>query len=345
MTSNTSPSPYVASASSDPVGYHPWNAFDGTGGGWVGSGPAAWLQIEIGTSYVLDSYSISAAETSSSRAPSAWTMEGSPDGSTWTTLDTKTGITGWGSPSTRTFAIATPGSGYQYFRINITANGDGGTLTEIDRLNLYGTLAEGTTPQTITFPATLPFSATSTSGLTVAYTIASGPGVVSGNNLTITAAGTIVVTATQSGNGTYAAATPVSTSFTAVDFAPHNLTSDISHPPFIASSSGGQGGSGNDYASFDSAAGNGLFESVAVPFWVQLDTGGPYNIVHGYTITSGTAGNDSSLNSWTLEGSNDGTTWTTLDTQTGVAPWGLGLSDPNKSFPCNSNTVATVLDR
>ena len=280
MTSNTSPSPYVASASSDPVGYHPWNAFDGTGGGWVGSRPAAWLQIVIGTSYVLDfpTASLPLRRQAIARPqPGRW--KASSDGSTWTTLDTQSGITGWGSPSTKTFTIATPGSGYQYFRINITTNGDGGTLTEIDRLNLYGTLAAGTTPQTITFPATLPFSATSTSGLTIAYSITSGPGVVSGDSLTITAAGTIVVSATQSGEGTFGEATPASASFTAVDFAPHDLTSDTSHPPFIVSSSGAAGGVGNDHNAFDAAAGNGEWESVAVPFWVQLDTGGPYNIV------------------------------------------------------------------
>ncbi|WP_446742445.1 beta strand repeat-containing protein [Silvibacterium acidisoli] len=73
--------------------------------------------------------------------------------------------------------------------------------------------------QTITFttlPSTAAFGAppitlkaTASSGLTVTYS-ATGPASISGSTLTITGAGTVVVTASQAGNGTYAAATPIS---------------------------------------------------------------------------------------------------------------------------------------
>ena len=52
-------------------------------------------------------------------------------------------------------------------------------------------------------PYTLP-SAT-TAGLTVTYTVVSGPGTVSGNTLTLTGAGTLVLNARQAGNSSYAA--------------------------------------------------------------------------------------------------------------------------------------------
>ncbi len=56
-------------------------------------------------------------------------------------------------------------------------------------------------------PITL--SATASSGLAVTFSVTSGPGTISGNSLTITGVGTIVVAANQAGNATYAAATAV----------------------------------------------------------------------------------------------------------------------------------------
>ncbi len=76
--------------------------------------------------------------------------------------------------------------------------------------------------QTITFPnpgaqtygTPLTLSAYSSSGLPVSFTVVSGPATLSGNTLTFTAAGSVTVQATQGGNSSYAAATPVSVSFT-----------------------------------------------------------------------------------------------------------------------------------
>jgi Regulator of chromosome condensation (RCC1) repeat len=64
----------------------------------------------------------------------------------------------------------------------------------------------GVSPLTITLP-------TSTSGLPVT-TQATGPASLSGSKLTITGAGLVTLTATQTGNSGYAAASPVTTSFT-----------------------------------------------------------------------------------------------------------------------------------
>jgi len=68
----------------------------------------------------------------------------------------------------------------------------------------------------LTYPRSTPvaLSATASSGLTVTYAVVSGPGTLSGNQLTLTAAGTVVVRATQAGDSTYAPAT-ADQSFTA----------------------------------------------------------------------------------------------------------------------------------
>ncbi len=63
-----------------------------------------------------------------------------------------------------------------------------------------GTVTYGVSPITLT--------ASATSGWPIAYTVISGPATVSGNVLTITGAGSVVVEADQSGNTDYAAAAP-----------------------------------------------------------------------------------------------------------------------------------------
>jgi len=86
-------------------------------------------------------------------------------------------------------------------------------------LNLSGTATSAGAPQTITFPqpaspityTTTPITltATATSGLTVTFSVISGPGTVNGNQLTVTGVGSIVVAADQPGSLSYSAAPEV----------------------------------------------------------------------------------------------------------------------------------------
>ena len=59
----------------------------------------------------------------------------------------------------------------------------------------------------------LTLNATASSGLTVSYSILSGPATITGNTLTITGSGTVVVRALQSGNADYSGARSVDQSF------------------------------------------------------------------------------------------------------------------------------------
>ncbi len=91
--------------------------------------------------------------------------------------------------------------------------------------SISGTTAlSGPIAQTISFPQPtagsvgeqMTLTATASSGLPVTFSILSGPATLSGTNnttITYTAAGTVVIEAIQSGNGTYSAATPVTQSF------------------------------------------------------------------------------------------------------------------------------------
>jgi len=99
-------------------------------------------------------------------------------------------------------------------------------------------LAVGSTSQTITFP-TVPsqqagfratLQATSTSGLTVSYTsTTTSICTVSGSTLTFVTNGSCSVTASQAGNNTYAAATPVTQAIVVTTFctAPSNVPSNV----------------------------------------------------------------------------------------------------------------------
>ena len=112
--------------------------------------------------------------------------------------------------------------------------------------NLSITVNAALTPQTITFanpgsqavgtPLTL--SATASSGLTVSFSsTTTSVCTVSGTTATFIASGTCSITASQAGNATYAAATPVSQSFTANVSGKPIITSFTANPTSIASGS------------------------------------------------------------------------------------------------------------
>jgi CSLREA domain-containing protein len=89
--------------------------------------------------------------------------------------------------------------------------------------DVTGTLVIAKADQSISF-ASLPnkaygdapfnISATASSGLPVSFSIVSGPASISGNNVTITGAGTVTVRASQAGDNNYNAAASVDRSFT-----------------------------------------------------------------------------------------------------------------------------------
>jgi hypothetical protein len=146
MTSNSAPSPFVASASSEenPSASCACKAFDGGTNYWVsaGGGGVGWLKLDIGSgnTKILKSYGVKVnIIPEPNRAPKNWTMEGSNDNSTWATLHTVTNQTSWGSGELRTFVCDIAITAYRYFRINITAN-NGDANIEICELYLFDAL-------------------------------------------------------------------------------------------------------------------------------------------------------------------------------------------------------------
>lgn len=140
---------------------------------------------------------------------------------------TITGFVNNDTQSTATLGVpaesttATTSSSVGTYPITITQ----GTLTAVNYTFSFvnGTLTiTGATPQSITFgalpgvtygAAPITLVASASSGLAVSYSV-TGPASINGSVLKITGAGLIAVTATQTGNNTYAAAPPVTQSFT-----------------------------------------------------------------------------------------------------------------------------------
>jgi hypothetical protein len=151
MSADNAPSPLVASASTVHTTYAAWYAFDGASGThWLATATTGWLKIDLGSNIIKTTYAIQALTGLQTRAPSAWTIEGSTNNSDWTTIDTRTGqsFSDWSS----TFTIASPGS-YRYYRLNVSANqGDASYLGLAEwKLYITGSAAPTFTKATINY--------------------------------------------------------------------------------------------------------------------------------------------------------------------------------------------------
>jgi hypothetical protein len=104
-------------------------AFDSNPGTkWFGyNAPTGWLQYDFGANnaQVIKRYTINSADVPA-RDPKDWQFQGSQDGSTWTTLDTRSGQLFSVVQAQNTYSIGNT-TAYRYYRLNVTANnGNGG---------------------------------------------------------------------------------------------------------------------------------------------------------------------------------------------------------------------------
>lgn len=119
QTSNSAPTGYVTSASINNT--DAFRSFDDDNATYWGneSGETGIVTRQFNSARCATAYTI---RTTGTGYPSAWTIQGSNDGSSWITLDTKT--TTLSANSETTFSIAASLS-YVYFRMNITATSTG----------------------------------------------------------------------------------------------------------------------------------------------------------------------------------------------------------------------------
>lgn len=142
MTSNTAPSPLVASASKSESGVGPWKLFDGDASTFWGSGLGSsteWAKVDLGAgnAVTVASYSLQASPATMALMIKDFTYEGSNDDAAWNVLDTRAGQTGWTTGQVRSFTLAAVSAAYRYHRIRPTAGNTSGEY-HIAGLQAYG---------------------------------------------------------------------------------------------------------------------------------------------------------------------------------------------------------------
>ena len=123
MTSDTTPSPYVVSASQELGGYPASAAFDNNlGTDWLTStSPTGTIEIDMSSATSINYYTIAPSHLTTAASPENWTFQGSNDNSAWSTLDTESGVTNWVASVPEIFKLGSTYS-YRYYRLNVTQN-------------------------------------------------------------------------------------------------------------------------------------------------------------------------------------------------------------------------------
>ena len=162
-------------------------AFDGlTSTKWYTdiNASTGWIQYKFGSglAWKITRYQVTSANDVAQRDPKNWQFQGSNDGVTWTTLDTRTNETFASRLLTKTydFANSTP---YRWYRLNITANNGGsGYPIQISELSLLSAAVDAgdKTPPVMTVPSDMSVNAPADTGIAVNFN-ATATDVVSGD--------------------------------------------------------------------------------------------------------------------------------------------------------------------
>lgn len=145
MTSDTTPSGTSSASNFVDNSNKPFMAFDhDLNTKWTTTNGITSAQLEYdfggGNAKVISAYAITGPPYNSTiddqaYAPKTWTIQGSNDNSTWTTLDTRTNVAAWAVWERRSYAFSNT-TAYRYYRLNVSAN-QGGAGIIVTGLELY----------------------------------------------------------------------------------------------------------------------------------------------------------------------------------------------------------------
>lgn len=136
MTSNTTPSPYVVSATS--TNTEPYKMFDNDPDTFYRSGinfTTGTICIDMGSEVVVDCYSLNNNYNAALYSMNTWTLEGSNDNSEWTVLHSVSSKNDWVLNETYSYFFAN-NQAYRYYRINCTAKNGSNSIC-ISEMKLY----------------------------------------------------------------------------------------------------------------------------------------------------------------------------------------------------------------
>lgn len=116
-------------------------AFDNNGTTkWLVAAATGWIAYDFKDeeAYTITFYTLTTGNDSQNRDPKSWTLQGSNDGgTTWTIVDTQTGVTlGADRRATKKYTVATPGS-YKMYKLNITEKFGSDTNIQLTELQLF----------------------------------------------------------------------------------------------------------------------------------------------------------------------------------------------------------------
>jgi hypothetical protein len=142
MTSDTTPSPYVTSASSVfSASYQAWQAFDNsTSTDWATNGVTTnfWVKIDFGSAFYADRAEVKCRD--SDECPNDWRIEGSNDDAAWTVLYSQAS----GMPQTTTTVNFTKTGTFRYYRMFAVTGG--GTNPGMSIFNIQSSVASYAAP-------------------------------------------------------------------------------------------------------------------------------------------------------------------------------------------------------
>ncbi|NIH80364.1 GH92 family glycosyl hydrolase [Amycolatopsis viridis] len=103
---------------------------------WLAFSPTGWVQAAFAEPVTITRYGLTSANDAPERDPRDWALLGSDDGTTWTTLDTRTGQTFGARLEAREFRLAAAAT-HRFYRLDITAN-HGAPSVQLAELLLAG---------------------------------------------------------------------------------------------------------------------------------------------------------------------------------------------------------------
>jgi hypothetical protein len=338
--------PYNASSSSqynsfsDP-GYNAGKAFDvssssiwvsGAGtynsatGAYTGSASTSaggttysgeWLQTRLSQPIVLKNYTITPLQSPyppgyARVSPRSFVVLGSNDGSNWTLVDDETGITNW-YLSSKTFEVSRTPQAFSYFRLvtrevgNLTSGGTGQSELVIAKWDLN---AYSNTPTGTKYP--------------IGSLYSEYPSVALSSTST-------AVSAESYGNGLYIAS--ASSNHSSTNFSPFRAFDKLSGENVWHSSND------NKYntttGAYTGATSTTIDGSAYAGEWLQIQLPSPITL-KSYTLRQ-RQGYNQLAKTWKLVGSNDGSTWRILDTQTSIT--NIEVQSEEREFTVNA-TIA-----
>ena len=125
----TLPDPYVtAKGESAGTGDVAMNLADGNNNTkWLYNAKTAWIQYAFKELHLWNTYTIVSGNDGPTRDPRSWTLNGSNDGTTWDSLDTKINQKWTARKQSKTFTFKNADS-YKFYKLEITANNGGTSL-------------------------------------------------------------------------------------------------------------------------------------------------------------------------------------------------------------------------